>query len=111
MQAPPTYVPALTSPDFTPPFTLLLHHYQPNARFHLARSQVQGKAIKAAYQVFPPYITVNQDLAKPDFAVGQRVAVCTTDGYAYLAARYRLSEVAQAKNCKLLTVTAPAPAD
>ncbi|WP_420458409.1 ArnT family glycosyltransferase [Neolewinella sp.] len=109
--APAPHVAAIDAPNFTAPFTLVLHHYQPNARFHLARSRVQGRSIRPVYSTFPPYITVNQTLQPPELAVGERVAVCTTRDYDYLATRYLLKELARAGVCRLYHTQGTKPAD
>ena len=108
---PPIYKPAFSETGFAPPFTLLLHHYQPMAHFYLARARVQGLLVAPAYTSLPPSITLNQHVSSPTFKVGDRVTACTSEDRKYLTTRYAVTAVTETENCALYRVDAAINSD
>ncbi len=100
------YRPAFTYPEFTPPFTLLVRGYKPQARFLAARAQVEGEQVNLAYSTPPPPITVDGQRSTATFRVGQRVVTCSDGDLVYLRAAAEIDILVDRGHCQLSTVIA-----
>lgn len=88
--------------EVTPPYSVLVEDYHPNARFYVERLRTKGQDVRLKrYKRLRPFLSL--DIQPKDvFKVDERVVVCTSDTWEHLFDRWRMKILVDNKRCKLV---------